>query len=255
MKKIFTIIIILAFSLNLFTQSNARVSPLHSKREPSWVYVGDAKRAIARGDIAYALDTLNKTIMNYPDNADAYYLLGLIYEKEAGNPATQGGATVYRLAVSEYKKALNYSSNFTVPAYKLDCYFNLLYIYEKLIDETNYAQTEKEINTLAEETYNLKEQGRIYFRLAEHYAGRNRDVTALEYYRKSYEDGYRQKLSLFRMSLLYRKMRNYVKEKETLTLANKYNFEYDEPSNFDVQKAITQRLEELINIKIPRRFY
>lgn len=253
MKSTFITIIIFTFVFNLYSQSNA--SYFNRRLQPAWVYVGDAKRAIARGDISYALDTLNKTVMNYPENADAHYLLGVIYEKEAGNPATQGGATAYRLAISEYKNALAYASNFTIPAYKLDSYFNLLYIYEKLIDETNYIQTEREINKLAEDTFNLKERGRIYFRLAEHYANRNRDTASLEYYRKSYENSYRQKLSLFRMSLLYRKMRNYVKEKETLTLANKYDFDYDEPSNFEVQKAIVQRLEELRNVKLPRKFY
>ena len=48
-------------------------------------------------------------------------------------------------------------------------------------------------------------------------------------------------------------MRNYVKEKETLLLANRYNFENIEPSNFEVQKAIIQRLEDLKNVRIPKK--
>ena len=55
------------------------------------------------------------------------------------------------------------------------------------------------------------------------------------------------------MSLIYRRMRNYVQEKETLMLAIKYDFDNVEPSNFDVQKAIVQRLEALKNVRIPKK--
>ena len=50
-------------------------------------------------------------------------------------------------------------------------------------------------------------------------------------------------------------MRNYVQEKETLILANKYDFDYVEPTNFEVQKAIVQRLEALKNVRIPKKLY
>ena len=68
-------------------------------------------------------------------------------------------------------------------------------------------------------------------------------------------NGYRQKLSLFRISIIYRKMRNYVQEKETLMLASGYSFENEEPSNFEVEKIIINRLEQLKNVKIPRKIY
>ncbi|WP_300367957.1 hypothetical protein [Brachyspira sp.] len=233
--------------------TNTYSSLFNGKLEPAWVYIGEAKRAIYKGDIAYALYIMNKTLMYYPDNADAHYFLGLIYEKEAGSPAEQGGAASYRLAIEEYRKAINLYTNLTIPAYKLDSYFSLLYIYEKLIDENNYANVEKEIIDMADKTYKKYEKGRIYFRLAEHYGNRNRGTAAIDYYRQAYLNGYRQKLSLFRMSLIYRRMRNYVQEKETLILANKYDFDNVEPSNFDVQKAIVQRLEALRNVRIPKK--
>ena len=233
--------------------TNTYSSLFNGKLEPAWVYIGEAKRAIYKGDIPYALYIMNKTIMYYPDNADAHYFLGLIYEKEGGNPAEQGGAASYRLAIEEYQKAIRLATNRPIPAYKLDSYFSLLYIYEKLVDENNYANTEKEIITMAENTYKNYEKGRIYFRLAEHYGLKNRGTAAIDYYRQAYINGYRQKLSLFRMSLIYRRMRNYVQEKETLILADKYNFDNVEPSNFEVQKAIVQRLEALRNVRIPKK--
>ena len=235
--------------------TNAYKTLFNGKLEPAWVYIGEAKRAINNGDTPYALYIMNKTVMYYPDNADAHYFLGLIYEKEGGNPAEQGGAASYRLAIEEYKKAINLSTNLTIPAYKLDAYFSLLYIYEKLIDENNYANVEKEIIAMAESTYKNYEKGRIYFRLAQHYGSRNRGTAAIDYYRQSYLNGYRKKLSLFRMALIYRRMRNYVQEKETLILANKYDFDYVEPTNFEVQKAIVQRLEALKNVRIPKKLY
>lgn len=233
--------------------TNAYKTLFSGKLEPAWVYIGEAKRAIHHGDIPYALYIMNKTLMYYPNNADAHYFLGVIYEKEAGNPAEQGGAASYRLAIEEYKKSIELSTNLTIPAYKLDAYFSLLYIYEKLIDEDNYAAVEKEIINMAEKTYKNYEKGTIYFKLAEHYGNRNRGTSAIDYYRQAYINGYRQKLSLFRMSLIYRRMRNYVQEKETLMLAVKYDFDNVEPSNFDVQKAIVQRLEALKNVRIPKK--
>lgn len=238
-------------SVRLDTSSYGDI--FNDKIQPAWVYIGEAKRSIYNGDISYALYIMNKTVMYYPNNADAHYFLGLIYEKEANDTAKQGDIASYRLAIEEYKKSIALSSNFTIPSYKLDAYFNLLYIYEKLIEEENYAQTEKEIIDIAEKSYNRLEKGRIYFKLAEHYSGRNRGTAAIDYYGQAYINGYRQKLSLFRMSLIYRKMRNYVKEKETLLLANRYNFENIEPSNFEVQKAIIQRLEDLKNVRIPKK--
>lgn len=275
MKHIFLILnILLLTSLSIYAQGQSLNTPnrtadtvrtieidtntyssslFNGKLEPAWVYIGEAKRAIYNGDISYALFIMNKTLMYYPNNADAHYFLGLIYEKEGGNPAEQGGAASYRLAIEEYKKAISLSSNLTIPAYKLDAYFSLLYIYEKLIDENNYANIEKEIIAMADRTYKNYEKGRIYFRLAEHYSAKNRGTASIDYYRQSYINGYRKKLSLFRMSLIYRRMRNYVMEKETLILANKYDFENVEPSNFDVQKAIVQRLEALKNVRIPKK--
>ena len=50
-------------------------------------------------------------------------------------------------------------------------------------------------------------------------------------------------------------MRNYVQEKETLMLASGYSFENEEPSNFEVEKIIINRLEQLKNVKIPRKIY
>ena len=196
---------------------------------------------------------MNKTIMYYPDHADAHYYLAVICEKEAGEPAEQGGAASYRLAIEEYKKAIQLNKNLNVPAYKLDAYFSLLHIYEKLIDEENYAITEKEIINMAENGMNRLERGRIYFKLAELYDNRNRNSSAIDFYRQSYLNGYRQKLSLFRISIIYRKARNYTQEKEYLILANKYEFANNEPSNYEVQKSIVQRLEALKNVKIPKK--
>ncbi|MEI0564297.1 hypothetical protein [Brachyspira pulli] len=238
---------------HITVDTNMYRSLFTGKLEPAWVYIGEAKRAIYNGDISFALYIMNKTLMYYPDNADAHYFLGVIYEKEGGNPAEQGGAASYKLAIEEYKKAINLATNLTIPAYKLDAYFSLLYIYEKLIDEDNYAIIEKEIINLAETSYKTEEKGRIYFRLAEHYGKRNRGTAAIDYYRQAYINDYRQKLSLFRMSLIYRRMRSYVQEKEALLLASKYTFDNVEPSNFDVDKAIYQRLEALKNVRIPKK--
>ena len=264
MKRLITIF--LFFCLSLYSQTNSAITSLrvdtnsfnssfNGKLQPAWVYIGEAKRAISRGETSYALFIMNNTVLYYPENADAHYFLGVIYESEAGNPAEQGGVATYRLAVEEYKKAIQFSQNLTIPSYKLDAYFNLLDIYEKLIDETNYANTEQEIINMAERSYNKMEKGRIYFKLAEHYDARNRRTAAIEYYREAYINGYRQKLSLFRLSIIYRKMRNYVQEKETLILASGYNFENEEPSNFEVEKIIINRLEQLKNVKIPRKIY
>lgn len=260
MKKIFLLFLI--FCLTVYSQVNDlvvlntnsyRSSINENKLEPAWVYIGEAKRAINKGDTSYALYLMNKTLMHYPDNADAHYYLGLIYETEAGDPAQQGGAASYRLAVEEYKKAIRLKTNFNVPAYKLDAYFSLLHIYEKLIDEENYSATENEIINIAETTLDRLERGRIYFKLAELYDNKNRNSIAIDYYRQSYLSGYRQKLSLFRISIIYRKMRSYTQEKEYLLLANKYEFANDEPSNYEVQKSIVQRLEALKNVRIPKK--
>lgn len=258
MKKIFLLLLI--FCLSIYSQTNEFNANSYrsingEKLEPAWVYIGEAKRAIKNGDTSYALYLMNKTIMYYPDNADAHYYLAVIYEKEAGEPAEQGGAASYRLAIEEYKKAIQLNKNLNVPAYKLDAYFSLLHIYEKLIDEENYAITEKEIINMAENGMNRLERGRIYFKLAELYDNRNRNSSAIDFYRQSYLNGYRQKLSLFRISIIYRKMRNYVQEKETLMLASGYSFENEEPSNFEVEKIIINRLEQLKNVKIPRKIY
>lgn len=262
----FIFLLILVLNINLFSQTNEKVyssvkletniyksSFSSGKLEPVWVYIGEAKRAIHYGDISYALFLMNKTINYYPNSADAHYYLGLIYETEAGDPAKQGGAASYRLAIEEYRKSISLASNFSIPAYKLDAYFSLLDIYEKLIDEDSYAKIEKEILDLGERTYDKNEKGRIYFKLAEHYDARNRSTASIEYYNKSYLNGYRQKLSLFRISIIYRKMRNYIKEKEYLILANKYEFKNVEPTNFDVEKSIIVRLKELQNVVIPRK--
>lgn len=238
---------------HITVDTNMYKSLFTGKLEPAWVYIGEAKRAIYNGDISFALYIMNKTLMYYPNNADAHYFLGVIYEKEGGNPAEQGGVASYKLAIEEYKKAINLAANLTIPAYKLDAYFSLLYIYEKLIDEDNYAVVEKEIINLAETSYKTEEKGRIYFRLAEHYGKRNRGTAAIDYYRQAYINDYRQKLSLFRMSLIYRRMRSYVQEKEALLLASKYTFDNVEPSNFEVDKAIYQRLEALKNVRIPKK--
>ena len=256
MKKIFLLLLI--FCLSIYSQTNefsanSYRSINREKLEPAWVYIGEAKRAIKNGDTSYALYLMNKTIMYYPDNADAHYYLAVIYEKEAGEPAEQGGAASYRLAIEEYKKAIQLNKNLNVPAYKLYAYFSLLHIYEKLIDEENYAITEKEIINMAENGMNRLERGRIYFKLAELYDNRNRNSSAIDFYRQSYLNGYRQKLSLFRISIIYRKARNYTQEKEYLILANKYEFANNEPSNYEVQKSIVQRLEALKNVKIPKK--
>ena len=256
MKKIFLLLLI--FCLSIYSQTNEFNANSYrsingEKLEPAWVYIGEAKRAIKNGDTSYALYLMNKTIMYYPDNADAHYYLAVIYEKEAGEPAEQGGAASYRLAIEEYKKAIQLNKNLNVPAYKLDAYFSLLHIYEKLIDEENYAITEKEIINMAENGMNRLERGRIYFKLAELYDNRNRNSSAIDFYRQSYLNGYRQKLSLFRISIIYRKARNYTQEKEYLILANKYEFANDEPSNYEVQKSIIQRLTDLKNVRIPKK--
>ncbi len=256
MKKIFLLLLI--FCLSIYSQTNEFNANSYrsingEKLEPAWVYIGEAKRAINEGNMSYALYLMNKTIMYYPDNADAHYYLAVIYEKEAGEPAEQGGAASYRLAIEEYKKAIQLNKNLNVPAYKLDAYFSLLHIYEKLIDEENYAITEKEIINMAENGMNRLERGRIYFKLAELYDNRNRNSSAIDFYRQSYLNGYRQKLSLFRISIIYRKARNYTQEKEYLILANKYEFANNEPSNYEVQKSIVQRLEALKNVKIPKK--
>ena len=249
MKKIFLLLLI--FCLSIYSQTNEFSANSYrsingEKLEPAWVYIGEAKRAIKNGDTSYALYLMNKTIMYYPDNADAHYYLAVIYEKEAGEPAEQGGAASYRLAIEEYKKAIQLNKNLNVPAYKLDAYFSLLHIYEKLIDEENYAITEKEIINMAENGMNRLERGRIYFKLAELYDNRNRNSSAIDFYRQSYLNG-------FRISIIYRKARNYTQEKEYLILANKYEFANNEPSNYEVQKSIVQRLEALKNVKIPKK--
>ena len=213
MKKIFLLLLI--FCLSIYSQTNEFNANSYrsingEKLEPAWVYIGEAKRAIKNGDTSYALYLMNKTIMYYPDNADAHYYLAVIYEKEAGEPAEQGGAASYRLAIEEYKKAIQLNKNLNVPAYKLDAYFSLLHIYEKLIDEENYAITEKEIINMAENGMNRLERGRIYFKLAELYDNRNRNSSAIDFYRQSYLNGYRQKLSLFRISIIYKSAKLYA---------------------------------------------
>ena len=60
--------------------TNTYESLFSGKLEPAWVYIGEAKRAIHNGDIPYALYIMNKTLMYYPDNADAHYFLGLIFQ-------------------------------------------------------------------------------------------------------------------------------------------------------------------------------
>lgn len=247
MKNFITIIVSL-----LLLWNNPLIAQL---TDPVWVYTGEAKRYIAKGEISLALELLNNVINEYPDSADAHYLLATIYEKEAGDPGSFGGSAVYLLAINEYNKTIQYAENLAIPAYELDAYFSLLQIYERLIDDDKYAETEILINRLTERATTKLEKGRIYFRLADYYSSRNQDFLALENYNLAYENGYRQKISLFKISLLYRKMRNYVEEKSKLLLADRYDFDYEETINFDVKKAIYNRLIELQNVEIPQKFY
>jgi len=247
MKKI----IITMMSLIIYTYSLSGIE----LTEPAWVYIGESKRYIAENKISIALELLNNVIAVYPENADAHYLLATIYEKEAGDPGSLGGSAVYILAINEYQKTITYAPNLSVPAYELDAYFNLLKIYEKLIDNEKYEETEILIGRLAEKASRNVDKGRIYFRLGDYYGSKNQDILALENYDLAYKNGYRQKISLFKTSLINRKMRNYVKEKSKLILANSYDFDYEEPINFDVQRAINSRLLELQNVEIPNKFY
>ena len=223
--------------------------------EPTWVYLGEAKRYIAEDRTSLALELLNNIITKSPENADAHYLLATVYEKEAGDPASLGGIAVYILAIDEYKKTIAYANNLSIPAYEIDAYFSLLKIYERLMDNEKYTETVTLINKLAQRATRRIDKGRIYFRLADYYGSRNQDVLALENYNLSYKNGYRQKISLFKTSLINRKMRDYVEEKSKLILANRYDFDYEEPINFDVQRSINSRLLELKNIEIPNDFY
>lgn len=253
MRLLFTsaMIFFILFSVDIFPQ----VRGVKSELEPSWVYIGKAKRNINDGRIGEAIYMLQGIILREPDNADAHYLLGLTYDKEAENAATQGGQASYRLAITHYKKSIEYSKNLTIPANEIDSYFRLLSIYEKLLDDTAFAETEKKILAIVGDTTSIDTKGRIHFRLGEFYAKYGQDNTAIENYKKSYEYKYRKKLSLFRMSLLYRKRRDYAKEKEILTLASGYNFEFDEPVNIEVNKIIEARLEQLSNIRTKPKFY
>lgn len=247
MKKI----IITMLSLIIYSYSlSARVLT-----EPTWVYIGEARRYIAENKPSLALELLNNVIAEYPENADAHYFLATVYEKEAGNPASPGGAAVYILAINEYQKTIQYAQNLSVPAYELDAYFNLLKIYENLIDNEKYTETEILIDRLAERALRNVDKGRIYFRLADYYGSKNQDILALKNYDLAYQNEYRQKIALFKTSLINRKMRDYVQEKSKLILANKYDFDYEEPINFDVQRAINARLTELQNVDIPKKFY
>lgn len=230
-------------------------SSLMAEADPAWVFIGRAKRAMAQNKSSDALNLLNKVIIIYPEVGDSYYLLAEVYESQAGEPSSPGGVAAYTMAISQYEKAIINAKNLIVPAYELDSYFKLLDIYEKLIDNNKYLEMETRINELAVNEISNIDRGRIYFRLASHYAQKNQNLLSLKNYDLSYKNGYRRKISLFRTSLIYRKMRNYSEEKRTLLLANRYNFDHEEPINFDVQKAIVGRLDELKNVKVPDKFY
>ena len=82
MKKIFLIFCLPIFCLPVYSQANNSVridtnsyrsSINENKLEPAWVYIGEAKRAINNGNTSYALYLMNRTLMYYPDNADAHY--------------------------------------------------------------------------------------------------------------------------------------------------------------------------------------
>ena len=102
MKKLFISFILI--SINIYAQNttnnieekkyssirldtNAYKTVFGTQRQPVWVYIGEAKRALHQGDTSYALYLMNQTLSYYPDSADAHYYLGMIYEREAGDPA------------------------------------------------------------------------------------------------------------------------------------------------------------------------
>ncbi len=248
MRKYLFILFYILFSI-------LSASSLVAQTDPAWVFIGRAKRAIAQNKSADALNLLNKVIIIYPEVGDSYYLLAEVYQSQAGEPSSPGGVAAYTMAISQYEKTIMNAKNLIVPAYELDSYFKLLDIYEKLVENDKYLKMEMRINELAVNEVDDSDRGRIYFRLASHYTQKNQNLLSLENYNLSYKNGYRRKISLFRTSLIYRKMRNYSEEKRTLLLATRYDFEHEEPINFDVQKAIISRLDELTNVKVPDSFY
>ncbi len=142
-----------------------------------------------------------------------------------------------------------------MPANEIDAFFDLLSIYDITLDEQKFLETEMQIQELANSSKNMEEKGRIYFRLGQHYNNYSHLNKAIENYELAYQNKYRQKISLFRISLLYRKKRDYIKEKETLLIAKSYNFDYKEPSNVEVDSSINKRLEQLENVFVPQKFY
>ena len=223
--------------------------------EPSWVYIGEAKRLINDGENGKAMNILQSVIKIEKNNADAHYTLANIYYTEADNKTDMGSLASYKLAVYHYNKTIANAQEITVPANEIDAYFKLLSIYDITLNEEKFLETEKDIQNLVANNSDIKTKGRIYFRLGSHYNNYANYNKAIDNYKLAYDNKYRQKIALFRISLIYRKKRDYVKEKQTLLLADGYNFDYQEPSNVEVEYSIKKRLEQLDNVLIPQKFY
>ncbi len=249
MKAVFVLFFILIGSFNVFGQYIADFD------EPSWVYIGQAKRLVDDGESGMAMSVLQKVIKSEPHNADAHYNLANIYYHAAGGEVTKGSLASYKLATYHYNKALEYEKNFTVPSDEIETYFKLLSIYDITLDEQNFAITYNDIENLARNAPSRLMKGRIYFKLGSHYNNEGSLNKALENYKLAYNNGYRKKLTLFRLSLILRKQRDYVGEKRMLLLADSYRFDYQEPSNVEVERSIKTRLVQLENIVIPSGFH
>ncbi len=237
------------FSLNVFGQYVAELE------EPSWVYIGKAKRLVDEGESGRAMSMLQSVIKTEPYNADAHYNLANIYYNAANGEVDKGSLASYKLATYHYNKALENEKNLTIPSDEIEAYFKLLSIYDITLNEQKFAEINREIENLAQRAPSRVTKGRIYFKLGSHYNNEGSLNKALENYRLAYNNGYRQKITLFRLSLILRKQRDYVGEKRMLILADSYNFDYQEPSNVEVERTIKTRLEQLENIVIPSNFH
>lgn len=248
MKVLLLLLFILLSSFNVFGQYVPELD------EPSWVYIGKAKRLIDEGESGWAMSMLQGVIKTEPNNADAHYNLANIYYNAAGGEVDKGSLASYKLATYHYKKALENEQNFTIPSDEIETYFKLLYIYDITLDEQKFAEINNQIESLARNSDRLM-RGRIYFKLGSHYNNEGSLNKAIENYKLAYNNGYRRKITLFRISLILRKQRDYVGEKRMLLLSDSYRFDYQEPSNAEVERSIKNRLVQLENIVIPSNFH
>jgi tetratricopeptide (TPR) repeat protein len=141
-------------------------------------------------DLKTARKYYERAIKAKPEYAEAINNLGTIYYADKG----------YRRAISQYKKALRYSpdsasiySNLGTAYFARKDYKDASVAYEKALQlDPEVFETRNTRGVLLQER-NVEERARFHYYLAKTYAKGGQNDRALQYIRKSIEEGFKEK--------------------------------------------------------------